>query len=133
MGMEKKEKSKTMKFLKITLILLFIACHSDLNAQVVYTTKTGEKYHTKGCRYLKGSEKEVTLQRALDLGYTGCSVCKPPTRENTTKTTLSAPTVNKTSTSEKKATSSQCTGLTKSGSRCKRMTTNTNGKCYQHQ
>ena len=27
----------------------------------------------------------------------------------------------------------QCSGITKAGNRCKRMTTNANGKCYQHQ
>lgn len=27
----------------------------------------------------------------------------------------------------------QCSGVTKSGNRCKRMTTNANGRCYQHQ
>jgi endonuclease G len=32
----------------------------------------------------------------------------------------------------KSSTSVQCTGTTKSGARCKRMTTNSNGRCYQH-
>lgn len=30
------------------------------------------------------------------------------------------------------STSTQCTGTTKSGNRCKRMTTSSNGRCWQH-
>ena len=45
---------------------------------VVYTTKTGEKYHADGCRSLSKSKIETTLQNAVDKGYEACKVCKPP-------------------------------------------------------
>ena len=45
---------------------------------VVYTTKTGTKYHADGCRSLKQSKIETTLQSAVDKGYEACKVCKPP-------------------------------------------------------
>ena len=45
---------------------------------VVYTTKTGEKYHADGCRSLSNSKIETTLQSAVDKGYEACKVCKPP-------------------------------------------------------
>jgi endonuclease G len=42
--------------------------------------------------------------------------------------------IQKNSAEKNKATVSvQCSGITKAGNRCKRMTTNANGRCYQHQ
>ena len=45
---------------------------------VVYVTKTGEKYHADGCRYLRKSKIEKSLEDAVDDGYKPCSVCKAP-------------------------------------------------------
>lgn len=45
--------------------------------KTVYVTATGEKYHNSGCRYLKNSQRSVTLSDAQAQGYTACSVCKP--------------------------------------------------------
>ena len=44
----------------------------------VYITKTGEKYHRSGCRYLSSSKIAITLATAKARGYTPCSVCDPP-------------------------------------------------------
>ena len=44
----------------------------------VYRTKTGEKYHRNGCRYLKKSKIAITLKKAKELGLEPCSVCDPP-------------------------------------------------------
>jgi competence protein ComEC len=46
----------------------------------VYITKTGEKYHKGGCRYLSKSKIAINLRDAISQGYTPCKVCKPPTR-----------------------------------------------------
>lgn len=43
----------------------------------VYVTRTGEKYHRDGCRYLSRSRIPTSLKDAK-LGYTACSVCRPP-------------------------------------------------------
>lgn len=43
----------------------------------VYVTRTGEKYHQDGCRYLSRSRIPMSLKDAK-LGYTACSVCRPP-------------------------------------------------------
>ena len=43
----------------------------------VYVTKTGEKYHRSGCRYLKKSKIAISLEDAK-RSYEPCSVCKPP-------------------------------------------------------
>ncbi len=45
---------------------------------IVYITKTGRKYHSAGCRYLKSSSIPIKLSEAKAEGYTPCSVCKPP-------------------------------------------------------
>lgn len=104
----------------------------NVSAQTVYTTKTGEKFHKENCKYLKYSKKEITLQKVLKLGYTPCSVCKPPTKidapQNSEKLNNSTSTSNKS-----RAESIQCSGKTQSGTRCKRMTKDSSGKCYQHQ
>ena len=46
-------------------------------SKVVYITKTGTKYHTKNCRYLRSSSIKTTLSKAKSKGLTPCSVCKP--------------------------------------------------------
>ncbi len=44
----------------------------------VHITRTGKKYHRAGCRYLKDSDSEVTLDEAKSLGLSPCGVCNPP-------------------------------------------------------
>ena len=43
----------------------------------VYRTNTGTKYHREGCRYLKTSCTEISLDQAISMGLTPCKVCKP--------------------------------------------------------
>ena len=45
---------------------------------VVYITRTGAKYHTGNCSYLRQSKIEITLGDAVQRGYDPCSRCKPP-------------------------------------------------------
>lgn len=47
-------------------------------SNTVYITKTGSKYHNSGCKYLAKSKIPIELSEAKKLGYTACSVCKPP-------------------------------------------------------
>jgi len=47
-------------------------------AITVYITKSGAKYHIDGCRYLSKSKIPITLQEAVQRGYTPCKVCRPP-------------------------------------------------------
>ncbi|MDX9789393.1 MAG: hypothetical protein RBT61_01040 [Candidatus Kapabacteria bacterium] len=44
--------------------------------QVVYITKTGDKYHKSSCHHLKKSKIKTTKSKAKELGYTACKVCK---------------------------------------------------------
>ncbi|MCC5423651.1 transpeptidase-transglycosylase [Clostridium botulinum] len=43
----------------------------------VYKTRTGSKYHSSGCRYLKKSCYETTVSQARSEGLSPCSVCNP--------------------------------------------------------
>lgn len=46
---------------------------------IVYITDTGKKYHRQGCRHLKKSCIEISLDQAV-LQYEPCGVCNPPTK-----------------------------------------------------
>ncbi len=43
----------------------------------VYVTKTGEKFHRNGCRYLRKTKIALKKGEAVRMGYTPCKVCKP--------------------------------------------------------
>lgn len=45
--------------------------------EVVYTTRTGSKYHRSTCRYLSQSKIKTTKEKAIKAGNTACKVCKP--------------------------------------------------------
>jgi len=44
----------------------------------VYITRTGAKYHSAGCGYLRQSSIPIPLADAKARGYTPCSRCNPP-------------------------------------------------------
>jgi methylphosphotriester-DNA--protein-cysteine methyltransferase len=123
------------------VLLLLVACASQASdAQSVYITKTGKKYHRASCQYLRKSQIEISMKEAVDRGYTPCSVCTPgrpneqKSSEKQQKTTgTKNGEVSKQPVVEKATTRSrQCSAITKAGTRCKRMTTTANGRCYQH-
>lgn len=121
-----------MKLLKLFLFISVMFCAVNLSGQTVYVTNTGEKFHKSSCHYLKSSKKEIAFEKALELRFTACSVCKPEVRG----IGLGIMTPSYKSSAGLKASSNsastQCTGKTKSGLRCKRLTKNGNGRCYQH-
>jgi len=43
----------------------------------VYITKTGGKYHSGGCRYLRKSKISISKDSAVAQGYSPCDVCNP--------------------------------------------------------
>ena len=46
---------------------------------IVYTTKTGTKYHREDCGHLSKSKIPISLEQAKQQGLQPCSVCDPPT------------------------------------------------------
>jgi hypothetical protein len=123
----------------LALALVLAACTSE--AQTVYVTRTGTKYHNSSCSYLRQSKISIDLKKAKEQGYTACSVCKPSTKESSkdeptglkTQTPVQQNQTTQTPVPQKKPeTTSQCSAITKAGTRCKR-TASSGGKCWQHQ
>ena len=50
----------------------------DSKTETVYITRTGERYHRDGCRYLSEKKIKTTVKEARASGYTPCKVCRPP-------------------------------------------------------
>lgn len=128
------KKQEKMKLFQLLLFLGLMTYACEVPAQTVYVTNTGEKYHKSSCHHLKKSKKEITLQKAIELRFTACSVCKPTAIKGTSKKSESIQALTPHPISNTpKATSTQCNGKTKAGTRCKRMTKSGNGRCYQHE
>jgi hypothetical protein len=72
-GVAAKQPSEFVQWLTPTLV-----AQEDPARITVYITRTGEKYHRDGCRYLSRSKIATTLKDAVANGYEPCSVCKPP-------------------------------------------------------
>lgn len=51
---------------------------SSNSETMVHITATGKKYHREGCRTLKKSDTEVTLDEAKSMGLSPCGICNPP-------------------------------------------------------
>lgn len=54
------------------------AAGSSNSETMVHITATGKKYHRAGCRTLKKSDAEVTLDEAKSMGLSPCGICNPP-------------------------------------------------------
>ena len=67
------------KIVFVAIILILICSLLYAEDPIVYITKTGEKYHTGTCSYLRQSKIPIPLSEAVSGGYTPCSRCKPPT------------------------------------------------------
>lgn len=70
------------RVLTILALFLFLSCSSDpeienQSEQIVYVTRTGEKYHREDCRHLRKSKAEIPLDRAIKEGYQACQTCVP--------------------------------------------------------
>lgn len=77
----------------LSLYFFALAANGDT---IVYVTDTGEKYHSYGCGYLKSSHS-ITLQEAVDRGYTPCSRCSPPRLDKSSTTESNDRTTNNSS------------------------------------
>ncbi len=104
------------------LILLLIT--TPLNAQVVYKTPSGTKYHLATCRMVKNVSEKISLAEAAKLGLAPCKICAP---------SFVVGSLQKPKKTQGQSSTLQCSGYTKAGNRCKHMTGIGNGYCYQHQ
>lgn len=101
----------TMKKAMIIGLFLFFGLAVNGFSQTVYASEKGEKYHTADCK-LSGDAKDMTLAAAKKANKGQCGVCKPD--EHFKDKVV------------------QCQGKTADSKRCKRMTADKGGKCYQH-
>ncbi len=108
------------------------------DATTVYITKSGTKYHREQCMHLRLSAIEKQLGEVKD-SYGPCGTCKPDRGHapsySAPSTKPGAPPSNglgSGSTPKSTAGTVQCSGMTQQGARCKRTTTNSSGRCYQH-
>ena len=125
---------------KVLLGYLFTAVFLlavQLQAQTVYITKTGVRFHKESCRYSKTGWAS-DLAAAKKRGLTACLVCKPSSTE-----TREAKPISLTSESKKveprketkptQTTSNKCRATTKAGSRCSRKSAAGSSYCWQHE
>ena len=74
----------------LTFIIPPIQTHAtDWTTYTVHITKTGSKYHSAGCSYLKKSDISINIQDAINRGYTPCSRCNPPYPSDTSSSSQS--------------------------------------------
>ena len=64
--------------LVLTIVLSLFSGFAGAEEVYVYRTRTGDKYHVAGCKYLKNSAIRLTLSEALARGLEPCSYCHPP-------------------------------------------------------
>jgi hypothetical protein len=121
------------KWITLTLFFFFVGLQNtsgQAKKKEVYRTQKGEKYHKKDCRIIKDKAAfKVTLKEAKKKGLQACKVCKPLAKETVIQEKKS---VNRTKIKAKKKVATRCTGTTQKGTRCKRMTKNADGTCWQH-
>lgn len=106
--------------------LIFLLLFSvNTNAQKIYKTPSGAKYHLGNCRMVNNVSEEISFEKAAELGLTPCKICTPPDY-NTLGFKSSK------NTAQGQSQTVQCKGTTKKGTRCKHMTSIANGYCFQH-
>jgi hypothetical protein len=112
--------------MRVLLIILAVFVSGvALQAQTVYKTPSGQKYHLASCHMVKNVSEAIDLKEAIKIGLEPCKICKPAT-------VTTQPIIAKKPQGQGKTTT-QCQGYTKAGTRCKHMTSIANGYCYQHQ
>ncbi|WP_334126630.1 hypothetical protein [Empedobacter brevis] len=113
------------------LVVIFLFNTFILFGQTVYKTPSGKKYHTSTCRYVKNVSNSLSVNEAKRMGLSACTQCRATLKNESKYSTGLGIRANEAKGESHK--SSQCRGKTKAGLRCKRMTKNVNGFCFQHE
>jgi hypothetical protein len=72
---------KKHKLLTLVLVLVLGFVSNFLQAQTVYVTSAGKKYHMKNCTSVKEGKTGIDLAEAKKKGLTPCAVCKPDVKK----------------------------------------------------
>lgn len=111
---------------KVTLLVMILLLTSIVtNAQKIYKTPSGAKYHLGNCRMVQNVSEEISFETAAELGLDPCKICKP-------KDFTALGLTSQKNHAQGQSQTVQCKGTTKKGTRCKHMTSIANGYCFQH-
>jgi len=67
----------TRNIISIIALAISLLFSNLSNAQTVYATEKGAKYHKKNCTLVNEGKKGMELVEAKKLGLQPCAVCKP--------------------------------------------------------
>lgn len=67
---------KTLQKFILVFVLFLMSGLLNLNAQTVYVTEKGKKYHAKNCDLVKTGKKGMELAEAKKAGFGPCGHCK---------------------------------------------------------
>ncbi|AUP79233.1 hypothetical protein C1H87_11165 [Flavivirga eckloniae] len=99
----------------------------NVNAQNIYKTPSGERYHLSSCRMVENVSKKLLGNEDISkYRLTPCKICKPPSINNYVSS------YNASNKAVGTSSSVRCKGYTQKGTRCKHKTKLANGYCYQH-
>jgi|SRR5690554_6509208 hypothetical protein len=119
--------------MKNWLVVLWVLNFVLLSAQTVYKTPSGSRYHTANCSVVKNVSQKISKADAKKQGLSACKICRPETAISPGTTGNKGSGIGSSETSGSLNKSVQCSAYTKKGNRCKRMTKNINGYCFQHE
>jgi len=113
--------------MKYIILIVSFVLYLNTDAQNVYKTPSGKKYHLSSCRMVENvSKKLLGTNHISKYNLTPCKICKPPSINNYVNSSNSSNKAVGTSSSVRYK------GYTKKGTRCKHKTRLANSYCYQH-
>ena len=118
----------------VLAFLLISVSALSAQAETVYVTKTGAKYHRAGCVSLRSSSIPMPLSEAAGK-YGACKICKPPV-PGAAPPAAAAPAIAVSSAPspapvERAVSSARCQA-TKKGTQCSRSAKPGSSYCWQH-
>ena len=124
--------SPVRRILLLAVTLLLSAGVMLAQAEKVYVTKTGSKYHRASCSSLSKSKIEMPLENAA-ARYGACKNCKPPVPKGAPATAAAVP-ATKAPPVERAApvAGGRCQATTKKGTQCSRKAQAGRSFCWQH-
>ena len=120
------------RILFVAALLVASIALAFAQAEKVYVTRTGEKYHRGSCSSLRASRIEMTLAQAA-ARYGACKNCKPPVPAAApaaapVATAAAVPAAPRSA----PAHSGRCQATTKKGTQCSRNAQAGRNYCWQH-
>jgi hypothetical protein len=100
-------------------------------AEKVYVTRTGKKYHRASCTSLRSSKIEMPLAEAATR-YGACKICRPPVPTPASQTTPVEQRPSSPASAAPGARSTRCQATTKQGTQCSRNAKAGSSYCWQH-